>query len=123
MSTNVDSIVQLIRMLPSPAVEEVADFAGYLFRKYVRLEVDEQTARRKANRWLVERVGNMVVANRPSLAQVAGKPIWRFDAVVTSLSRAPRRPIGHVDVDATTGAVLTDDDSVEAMRQHGAALQ
>jgi len=123
MSAEVESIVQLLEMLPPPAVEEVADFAAYLVRKHIHLAVDEQTARRKANRWLIERVGNMVMAERPSLAQAAGRLLWRFDAVVTSLSHAPRGPIGRVDVDAATGAVLNDDDSITAMRQHGAPLR
>jgi hypothetical protein len=43
----------------------VADFANYLFRKHVRAAVDERVARRTANRWLVERVGNMVMADQP----------------------------------------------------------
>jgi hypothetical protein len=123
MGTDVESIVQLLRMLPPLAVEEVADFANYLFRKHVRAAVDERAARRTANRWLVERVGNMIMADHPLLTQSAGQLIWRFDAFVTSLSRAPRGPIGHVDVDATTGQVLTDDRAVEEMKRRGTSLQ
>lgn len=122
MSADVESIVHLLRVLPPPVVEEVADFANYLFRKHVRLAVDEHTARRKANRWLVERVGNMVMADRPTLTQSEGQPVWRFDAVVTSLSRAPGGPIGHVDVDAATGQVLADDHDAERMKLRGASL-
>jgi hypothetical protein len=85
--------------------------------------VDERTARRKANRWLVERVGNMVMADQPLLTQSGEQPIWRFAAFVTSLSHAPRGPIGYVSVDATTGDVLTDDSAVEEMRHHGAGLE
>jgi len=91
--------------------------------KYVRAAVDERTARRTANRWLVERVGNMVMADQPLLTQSAGQLVWRFDAFVTSLSRAPRGPIGHVDVDATTGQVLADDRAVEEMKRRGTSLQ
>ena len=123
MGADVESIVQLLRMLPPPIIEEVADFATFLFRKHVHLAVDEHTARRKANRWLVERVGNMVMADRPLLTQFEGQPVWRFDAVVTSLSQAPRGPIGHVDVDAATGQVLADDHDAERMKQRGASLQ
>jgi hypothetical protein len=123
MGTDVESIVQLLRMLPPLAVEEVADFANYLFRKHVRAAVDEHTARRTANRWLVERVGNMVMADQPLLTQSEGQLVWRFDAFVTSLSRAPRGPIGHVDVDATTGQVLADDRAVEEMKRRGTSLQ
>ena len=123
MSTDVESIVQLLRMLPPSVVEEVADFADYLFRKHVRLAVDEGTARRKANRWLVERVGNMVMADQPRLVQSEDRLVWRCDAFVTSLSHPPRGPIGHVDVDATTGEVLATERAVEEMRRHGVSLQ
>lgn len=123
MSTDVESIVRVLRVLPPAAVEEVADFADYLFHKHVRPQVDQHTARRKANRWLVGRVGNMVMADRPTLTQCEGQPTWRFGAFVTSLHSAPRGPIGHVDVDATTGDVLTDDAAVEDMRQRGVPLQ
>ncbi len=122
MSTDVESIVRLLRVLPPPVVEQVADFANYLFRKHVRPTVGEHTARRKANRWLVERVGNMVMADRPLLTQSEGQLVWRFDAVVTSLSHEPRGPIGCVEVDAATGQVLADDHDVEEMKQRGASL-
>ena len=123
MSADVESIVQLLRMLPPPAIEEVADFANYLFRKHVQAAVDERTARRKANRWLVEQVGNVVMADQSVLTQSEGRLVWRFGAFVTSLSHAPRGPIGHVDVDATTGEVLADKRTVEDMKQLGTSLQ
>jgi len=123
MSTDVESIVQLLRMLPPSVVEEVADFADYLFRKHVRLAVDEGTARHKANRWLVERVGNMVMADQPRLVRSEDRAVWRCDAFVTSLSHPPRGPIGYIDVDATTGEVLTTERAVEEMRRHGVSLQ
>jgi hypothetical protein len=85
--------------------------------------VDEHTARRKANRRLVERVGNMVMADQPHLTQSEDRPVWRFDAFVTSLSHAPRGPIGYIDVDTTTGEVLATDRAVEEMRRHGVSLQ
>jgi hypothetical protein len=122
-TTDFESILSLLRMLPPPAVEEVADFAQYLFHKHVRLGVDERIARRKANRWLVERVGNMVMADQPFLTQSGDQLVWRFAAFVTSLSHAPRGPIGYVDVDATTGDVLADDAAVEEMQSRGTSLE
>ncbi len=121
-STDFESILSLLRMLPPPEVEKVADFAHYLFRKHVRLAVDEHMAHRRANRWLVERAGNMMMADRPLLTQSEGQLVWRFDAVVTSLSHEPRGPIGCVEVDAATGQVLADDHDVEEMKQRGASL-
>jgi len=123
MSADVESILRLLRMLPPSAIEEVADFTNYLFRKYVQAPVDERVARRTANRWLVERVGNMVMADQPLLTQSEGRLIWRFGAFVTSLSHAPCGPIGHVDVDATTGEIQADDRTVEKLRRRGTTLQ
>lgn len=54
----------MVRWLPEPVVAEVADFADYLFRKHVQLAVDELTARRKANGWLIVQVGNLVMAEQ-----------------------------------------------------------
>ena len=84
--------------------------------------LDGQTARRKANRWLVENVGNMVMADHPTSAQENGRSIWRLGAFVTSLSREPRGPIGYVDVDAVTGQVLNTHVSIEEMIQRGEHL-
>ena len=69
--------------------------------------LEEQVARRKANRWLVEHVGNMVMADQAILTRVADQVVWRFGAFVTGQSHPPRGPIGHVDVDALSGEAVT----------------
>jgi hypothetical protein len=122
MPIDYESIVNLLRLLPEPAVAEVADFAGYLVRKHGRLAVDEQTARRRANGWLVTWVGNMVMADQARMTYVDERPVWRFGAFLTSLSYPPRGPIGTVDVDANTGDILNTEDDVEAMQRAGEAL-
>jgi len=103
--------------------DTTTSFANYLFRKHVRAPVDERVTRRTANRWLVERVGNLVMADQPLLTQSEGQLVWRFGAFVTSLAHAPRGPIGHMDVDATTGEILTDERAVEDMKRRGTSLQ
>jgi hypothetical protein len=65
----------------------------------------------------------MVMADQPLLTQSEGQLVWRFGAFVTSLSHTPRGPIGHVDVDATTGEILADERAVEGMKQLGTSLQ
>ena len=122
MDANLEPILDILQVLPPPAVREVADFTDYLFRKYVHPAMDEYAARRKANRWLVERVGNMVMADQPVLTPSGNRPVWRFGAFVTSLSHAPRGPIGHLDVDATTGDVLANDHTIKEMKRRGARL-
>ncbi len=86
--------------------------------------VDEIRARRTANRWLAENVGDMVMANQATLVMLADdRQAWRFGAFVTSSSRDPFGPIGYVEVDTGTGAVLTDNIAAEEMAQRGERLE
>ena len=84
--------------------------------------LDERVARRKANRWLVEKVGNLVMAAQPTLLLRSGRILWRFDALVTAPNREPRGPIGQIDIDATTGALLPTSTSVEEMIRCGESI-
>jgi hypothetical protein len=82
--------------------------------------VDEHHARRRANGWLGEHVGNMVMAWRPTLMQLSdSRQVWRFGAFVGMLSSEPFGPIGFVDVDAETGEVLASEEEAERMAQRG----
>jgi hypothetical protein len=86
--------------------------------------LDERAAHRKANLWLGENVGNMVMADRPELRSMAGgRQVWHFGAFVTSLSRDPFGPIGYVDIDSETGVVLTGQAEAEAMADRGERLE
>lgn len=71
--------------------------------------VDEPAARRKATRWLVENVGNMLAADEGRLVEEAGRPIWRFGAYLTGRGHAPLGPVGHVDIDAARGELIPDE--------------
>ena len=82
--------------------------------------IEKRVAQRKANGWLVDQVGNMVMADDGVLVQRGNTWIWRFHAYLTSLAHEPYGPIGYVDVDANTGAVLSDQHTVEAMHERGA---
>jgi hypothetical protein len=84
---------------------------------------DERYARRKANRWLAEYVGDMVMADQPLLTRAGERQVWRFGAYVTSLHRDPFGPVGYVDVDAETGAVLADETAAEEIAQRGERLE
>lgn len=84
--------------------------------------VDEAAARRKANRWLVESVGNMLAAEEGRLVEHEGQPLWRFGAYVTGRGHTPWGPIGHVDVDANQGDVLHDNYKTEQLMINARAL-
>lgn len=88
----------------------------------VQPEIDKRTARRKATGWLMDHVGNLVGADDGVLVQKDNRWIWQFNAYLTSLTQAPRGPIGQVELDADTGELLTDQSTVEAMYERGQAF-
>jgi hypothetical protein len=69
--------------------------------------LDERSARRKAARWLAENVGDMVMPGPAALTRESEHTVWRFPAMVGSPFDKPRGPIGHVDVDAENGTMLS----------------
>lgn len=85
--------------------------------------IDEQSARRKASRWLAENVGDMVIADQGQVEQVGERRVWRFGAFVTALSREPFGPVGFVDIDAESAAVLTSDMLAEEIARRGERLE
>lgn len=85
--------------------------------------IDEHGARRAANRWLAEQVGDMVMADHGLLDHSGVRSVWRFGAYVTALSREPFGPVGYVEVDAETGAVLANETVAEEIAQRGERLE
>jgi hypothetical protein len=77
--------------------------------------LDERQARRIANGWLLNHVGNLVGAKNGQLIEIEGALLWRFDAMATSLYHDPVGPIGKVTIDAMDGAVLNTPESAEQM--------
>jgi hypothetical protein len=84
--------------------------------------VDEQAAQRKATRWLVEYVGNMLVADEGRLVDANGGIAWRFGAFMTGRGHQPRGPIGYVDVEAHSGEVMMTEQQASEMIAHGEAF-
>ncbi|HNT73431.1 MAG TPA: hypothetical protein PKH77_00290 [Anaerolineae bacterium] len=85
--------------------------------------IDERRARRKANHWLADYVGDMVMADHPHLTHNGQCSVWRFGAYVTSLQCDPFGPVGYVEVNAETGVVLADDQTAEEIARRGEHLE
>ena len=78
-------------------------------RVYVTIvpAIDERTARRKVAHWLAENVGDMVMPGPATLVHETERLVWRFPAMLGSPFRQVQGPVGHVDVDAESGIVLS----------------
>ena len=96
---------------------------GRLVYVIVPTVVDEHAARRQANRWLMDHVGDMVMASQPTFTWDGERAVWRYSAFVTALRRRPYGPIGHVDVDVSTGQVLADDTNAQEMIARGRQIE
>lgn len=81
--------------------------------------LSEKVARRKANRWLVSYVGNLVMADNGQVVEVDGRVCWQFDVVTTSLYAPPQDPFASIHVDALNGTVLADETVAEKMIEDG----
>ena len=85
----------------------------------VQPTLDQRTARKKATGWLVDHVGNLLMADDGVLVQQDQRWLWRFNAYLTSLTHEPCGPIGQVEVDADTGHVLNDPTTIASMYERG----
>lgn len=72
------------------------------------VNVDAQTARKRVTGWLLDEVGNMLVAGTPRLI-IGKKTTWRVPALLTSSQHGLIGEVGEIDVDAETGTPLADD--------------
>lgn len=87
--------------------------------------LDPEVARRKANVWLLETVGNLLGAENAEL--ILSEPLrWRFDVILglPDLERPGAGDlfrIGKIEVNATSGEILNQPELVEELHTSAAA--
>jgi len=96
-------------IIPAP---QTIDSAKMMVKIHLETEViSAEVARRKANVWLLENVGNLLRAESPEL--IVGEPlVWRVDIVLTSPTKGWVGRLGRLEMNATTADILTDCDSL-----------
>jgi hypothetical protein len=73
-----------------------------------------EIARKHANVWLLDNVGNLLRAETPEL--ILGEQLtWRMDVVLTSPSLGTVGRVGRLEVDAATGEVLADTTAADSL--------
>lgn len=80
--------------------------------------IDERTAKRKANGWLLTNVGNLLMADDAKLINLEGQLLWHFRAYVTSSAHPPVGPIGNIFLNAMTGEVLNPEKTTQNLYEH-----
>lgn len=75
------------------------------FSLTAEVNITDFTAQRKVSKLLLDEVGNLLYAERPSL--VAGRRLlWRVPVWFALLTTGPLGQVGVLDVDAQTGEIL-----------------
>ena len=89
---------------------------------HIQAEVlSAEAARREANYWLLENVGNLLRADNPELV-VGERLLWRIDIALTSPKQGRVGVIGRIELDAITGEVLADETLIEKLGFNSGAL-
>ncbi len=80
-----------------------------------------EIARKRANGWLLDNVGNLLRAETPELI-LDKSLIWRADVVLTSPAHGVLGYVGRLEIDALTGEVLADTETGETLIAHAQNL-
>ncbi len=83
----------------------------------VTVNIDPNTARRRATGWLISEVGNMLKADTGQLV-ITNKPVWRMPVLLKSSKIGTVGQVGTIDVDAVTGKLLLYDGLIEKILHH-----
>jgi hypothetical protein len=86
------------------------------------LNITAFTAKRKVNVLVLNRVGTGLSGDEPSLIVTDKVICWRVPIFVSTASRGRLGQVGQIDVDAQTGAILADDDLLEAIGDNAERL-
>ena len=82
------------------------------------INVEAEQARRSVTAWLIDNVGNMLMAGAPQLV-IGKQTLWRVPVLLGSTYKGI---VGEVDVDAETGALLVSDELPRRILDHAQAL-
>ena len=101
--------------LPSQAQVKIA------FSLTAQVNVTDYTAQRRVSKLLLDEVGNLLYGERPGL--VAGRRLlWRVPVWLGLPTIGPVGRVGSLDVDAQTGEIMFDQQTIDDIKERGNAL-
>ncbi len=82
------------------------------------LNVTAYTAKRKANVFVLNRVGTGLFGAEPQLVVTDKVICWRVPIFLSTASQGRRGQVGQIDINAQTGEVLADDNTLKEIADH-----
>lgn len=86
-----------------------------------KVHITALTAQRKVSKLVLDRVGNLLFGDEPSLV-VADRICWRVPVMLAFPSTGPVGKVGEVDVVVETGEVLFDQTLLKEIAERAEAL-
>lgn len=86
------------------------------------LNVTAYTARRKANVFVLKRIGTGLSGAEPQLVVTDKVICWRVPIFLSTASQGRRGQVGQIDIDAQTGEVLANEDTLKEITEHAERL-
>lgn len=98
----------------------IPDKGNFEIRQLVTLEISGEQAHKLVNRFLLMEVSTVLAADAPDLV-VGERTVWRVPVRIGFLHQG-RFAVGALDVDAQTGAILEQEQSVAAIQERATKL-
>jgi len=111
-------VIELTEVLPKLEHAQV----DVSVRVSAMLNITPFVARQKVNRLVATDVGTGLGSGKPALVVEHDRLRWRVPVYLALPRRGCLGQVGQVDVDAQTGEVLADEDSLKAMGDHAERL-
>lgn len=86
------------------------------------LNITAYTAKRKANVFVLNRVGTGLFGAEPQLVVTDKVICWRVPIFLSTASQGRREQVGQIDIDAQTGEVLADEHVLKEIADHAERL-
>jgi len=112
-----DAVFDRLSSLAAAAQEAPARILEVLVTKGINGEV----ARRRVDKFLLRKVGDLLYAEEPYLA-FEDRVCWRVPVALTNPERGRIGSVGELRVDAETGEVLAGKDEIERIERNACAL-
>ncbi|MBI3958134.1 MAG: hypothetical protein HY328_04935 [Chloroflexi bacterium] len=113
-----NALIKYLRHLPKTFRLQARSDSGAVLALDI---LEPETARRKANVWLLCNAGNLLGAKNSELV-ITDRVLWRFDVVLTSPGRGEIGIIGKLCLDAVTGEAVLTENLVAGYRENADKL-
>ena len=111
-------VVELSEVLPQVKGAQV----DVTVRVSASLNITATAARRKVNVFLLDEAGTGLGGDAPTLVIHNDRLCWRVPVILAMAPCGPLGQVGQIDVDAQSGEILVDDESIQAIVDHAERL-